>query len=649
MSLLNFANTYEEVSGYLQLPESNTGDYVKLVFTKDGHIISHGVDYTPLFSTGKKGLVPGSTGKVTEFLRGNGTWASITTADLPIATSISEAISQNKTTSTILNTQQIIDYVSNSFAANDAMRYKGTIAYEDGAYYTHTTEGVRNEGFPTQCQIGDTYRITTSATYAGQECEAGDLMACIKDGTGSSLNTAEYWTVVQTNINGEVVHSINGTSYYFYSNSGNKFNIYAPTTGGTQNQILMSNGNSAPTWINQSSIIAGNITDAAKKALLTNVSLSNTGVVSVSVGGTTLSSSAASGTWNISVTGQANRVANDLSAGNGLQMGTQKETYNGSAARTISLKPARRTLLGGVIIDRDNEEDSKTISVDTTGNIFLTPENIINALGYTPGSSETLIYSQVLASTSSSTTQTDTSILNPYINTIQISGSNRSVTSSYQLIGLDGIRIDAQDSIKVRLAQATDSVLGGIKIGYTTSDKNYAVQLSESGQAYVNVPWLNTTYGLATATQDGLVPKFDAVGTGSLINGSWVLAKLPNGVYDWFALPSQAFTDTWRTIQVQGTQLLSSQTNSGVLNFQQGGHTTVTGSGNTITISSSWRDITIGGTSIGEKTLNFIPTGDIYVKADITEDDVQDISFGLSWYNISNGNYEYDQAHEQLT
>jgi hypothetical protein len=52
-----------------------------------------------------------------------------------------------------------------------------------------------------------------------------------------------------------------------------------------------------------------------------------------------------------------------------------------------------------------------------------------------------------------------------------------------------------------------------------------------------------------------LVPKFDAVGTGSLAAGSWVLAKLSNGTYDWFALPSQAFTDTntWRTIQVKGT------------------------------------------------------------------------------------------------
>lgn len=38
---------------------------------------------------------------------------------------------------------------------------------------------------------------------------------------------------------------------------------------------------------------------------------------------------------------------------------------------------------------------------------------------------------------------------------------------------------------------ATSSAYGGIQIGYTTSGKNYAVQLS-NGKAYVNVPWTDT-------------------------------------------------------------------------------------------------------------------------------------------------------------
>lgn len=51
------------------------------------------------------------------------------------------------------------------------------------------------------------------------------------------------------------------------------------------------------------------------------------------------------------------------------------------------------------------------------------------------------------------------------------------------------------------------TVLGGIKVGYTTSGKNYKVQLDSSGNAYVNVPWTdnNTTYNQATADTLGSV------------------------------------------------------------------------------------------------------------------------------------------------
>lgn len=51
------------------------------------------------------------------------------------------------------------------------------------------------------------------------------------------------------------------------------------------------------------------------------------------------------------------------------------------------------------------------------------------------------------------------------------------------------------------------AVLGGIKVGYTTSGKNYKVQVDSSGNAFVNVPWTdnNTAYNQATADTLGLV------------------------------------------------------------------------------------------------------------------------------------------------
>ena len=62
------------------------------------------------------------------------------------------------------------------------------------------------------------------------------------------------------------------------------------------------------------------------------------------------------------------------------------------------------------------------------------------------------------------------------------------------------------------LPLAGPDLRGGVKIGYNTnsSNRNYAVQLSNE-QMYVNVPWTdtNTTYGLATSANDGLMRASD--------------------------------------------------------------------------------------------------------------------------------------------
>lgn len=54
---------------------------------------------------------------------------------------------------------------------------------------------------------------------------------------------------------------------------------------------------------------------------------------------------------------------------------------------------------------------------------------------------------------------------------------------------------------------AAASTLGGVKVGYTTSGKNYKLQVDASGNAFVNVPWTdnNTAYNQATADTLGLV------------------------------------------------------------------------------------------------------------------------------------------------
>lgn len=83
------------------------------------------------------------------------------------------------------------------------------------------------------------------------------------------------------------------------------------------------------------------------------------------------------------------------------------------------------------------------------------------------------------------------------------------------------------------------TVLGGIKVGYTTSGKNYKVQLDSSGNAYVNVPWTdtNTTYtnmGAASASaagKAGLVPAPAAGAQGKYLRGDGTWQTPPNTTY----------------------------------------------------------------------------------------------------------------------
>lgn len=87
-------------------------------------------------------------------------------------------------------------------------------------------------------------------------------------------------------------------------------------------------------------------------------------------------------------------------------------------------------------------------------------------------------------------------------NTIYVRRYNGTSWSSWTEIGAGGI---------TSIPQASSSALGGIKIGYSDSGRNYAVKLNSSGNAYVNVPWTdtNTTYNVATTSANGLMSSSD--------------------------------------------------------------------------------------------------------------------------------------------
>ena len=251
MALLNFATTYQEVRDILTSEQSNNSNYIKLYFTKDGHITTHGVDYIPWGN----GIIPINK--------------------LPVDNTVADD-------KHLWDSKTIKDKISQSFAANDAMRFKGTIGLNPPNNYTINGEEAE---FPSKtAAVGDTYRVVSPGLYAGIQCEVGDLLICIQaDPTGETTD----WTVAQTNINGQIYHTINGVSKGFYSNDTDTFSIFAPITAGAFGQVLTSKGgNSAPIWTDQSTIIAGDLTDAAKKALFTNLTYIDD-TLTVTIGGTT--------------------------------------------------------------------------------------------------------------------------------------------------------------------------------------------------------------------------------------------------------------------------------------------------------------------------------------------------------------------------
>ena len=91
----------------------------------------------------------------------------------------------------------------------------------------------------------------------------------------------------------------------------------------------------------------------------------------------------------------------------------------------------------------------------------------------------------------------------PTFATVATSGSYNDLTNKPTIPSLSGYATQnwvTSQGYLTSIPAATSSTYGGIQIGYTTSDRNYAVQLS-NGKAYVYVPW---TDSLPTATSSVL-------------------------------------------------------------------------------------------------------------------------------------------------
>lgn len=118
-------------------------------------------------------------------------------------------------------------------------------------------------------------------------------------------------------------------------------------------------------------------------------------------------------------------------------------------------------------------------------------------------------------------------------------------------------------------SKATDSSLGLVQVGYTTSGKNYAVSLDTDGNAYVNVPWENTTYtnGDGLSLSDGTFSIEDTGVTADLYGPGGDSSPLFGGTFmvPYLAVNSkgQILTATNRRIKIPSNTFVGASTASG--------------------------------------------------------------------------------------
>ena len=90
----------------------------------------------------------------------------------------------------------------------------------------------------------------------------------------------------------------------------------------------------------------------------------------------------------------------------------------------------------------------------------------------------------------------------PTFATVATSGSYNDLSNKPTIPSLSGYATQSwvtSQGYLTSIPVATSSAYGGIQIGYTTSGRNYAVQLS-NGKAYVNVPWTDTNITYTSGT-----------------------------------------------------------------------------------------------------------------------------------------------------
>ena len=222
-------------------------------------------------------------------------------------------------TTQIATTAFVQSAIDSKIATADAMIFKGTIG----------VDGVVSE-LPAEHSIGWTYKVATVGIYAGVNCEVGDMIVCLADGT--TANDAD-WTVIQTNIDGAVTGPASAVE--------ERIAVFSGTTG----KIIKDSGYTISTSVPADAKFTDTTYSAENGISLTGTTFSNSGVRSV-VSGT------ANGTISVNTNGTSVDVA---VKGLGSAAFTETTAYTEVAHKSVV---ASKDTNGHVKLSDDTNSDS---------------------------------------------------------------------------------------------------------------------------------------------------------------------------------------------------------------------------------------------------------------------------------------------------
>ena len=287
-------------------------------------------------------------------------------------------------TTQIATTQFVTNAISSGIAAADAMIFKGTLG-----------TGGTTTALPKTYKTGWTYRVVSAGSYAGQQCEIGDLVIALVDRSGSG-NVNSDWTVAQTNIDGAITE-INSTASVTVTGTGSSRTIELPASGvtaGTYRNVIVNNKGIVTGGNNNTATIAeggtNNTTfDANTVVVFDGTKLSSSTISTEKLGylsdvtsniqaqlnGKSPSNHTHKYAASATPGGAANSVANKLTI---QANGTEFKTFNGSAATLVNIKAGQNITItpnaetNAIEIKSSFTDTNVTNTLDASSKFYVT-------------------------------------------------------------------------------------------------------------------------------------------------------------------------------------------------------------------------------------------------------------------------------------